>query len=277
LTDLSGRVAVVTGAARGQGRSHALALAKAGADIAICDSCRQLETVPYGMATEDDLAETVSMIEALDRRVVSAKADVTNASDMDAFVAETISTLGRIDCVSANAGIWVAAGPLWEVSEEIFDETIDVDLKGVFLTCKYTIPHMLERGGSIVLTSSIAGDRGYPNAGHYVAAKHGVIGLMKTLANEAAPYNIRVNAITPGTVETDMIFNEHQYKLLAPDNPSPEAMIKVMERMTPLPVPGGATTPEDQSAAVLWLCSDASRYVTGVAISVDGGQNVSPF
>jgi (+)-trans-carveol dehydrogenase len=271
--DLSGRVAVVTGGARGQGRSHAVTLAEAGADIAVCDALHPWSTIPNTFPDESDLAETVKMIEALDRRCVSMRADVTKAADMQAFVAEAVDKLGRIDFVVANAGIWAPKGPCWEISEEEWDQMVDVDLKGVWLTCKYTFPHLLERGGSVVLTSSMAGIRGYHNAGHYVAAKHGVVGLMKTLANEGAPYNIRVNSIMPGTVKTQMNNMQVQYDLISPENPTQEGMYAVLE--TTMPLPGICTEPSDQSAAVLWLCSDESRYVSGAGIPVAGGQNLN--
>lgn len=274
MTDLSGRLAVITGGARGQGRSHALTLAKAGADIAICDACKPWN-VPYEMPTEKDLAETVEAVEALGRRCIGVRADVTIAAEMEAFVAKTVETFGRIDIVLANAGVYKPWGPLWEVSEEHFDETIAVDLKGVWLTCKYTFPHLLERGGSVVLTSSMAGERGYPNVGAYVAAKHGVLGLMKTLANEGAPYGIRVNALMPGSVDTPMTFNEEQYQLFSPDDPSRPSMEKVMDGMVPLKGMAYGDV-SDMSAAVKWLCSDDARFVTGIGLPVAGGHNAAP-
>jgi (+)-trans-carveol dehydrogenase len=273
MTDLAGRVAVITGGARGQGRAHAVSLARAGADIAVCDVVRQYSSVPYAMATESDLAQTVELVERLGRRCVAVKADVAQAVEVQNFMSEAFSQLGRVDFVVANAGIWSLGGPMWEIGEAQFDETIAVDVKGVWLTCKYAIPYMLEqKSGSIVLTSSVAGKKAYPNAGHYVSAKHGVIGMMKTLALELAPHNIRVNALLPGMVNTDMVFFQEQYELFSPDNPTMEGYLDVVEKLQPMP--GRWTEPEDQANAVLWLCSDESRYVTGMEMEVAAGSNI---
>ncbi len=275
MTDLAGRVALITGGARGQGRSHAIALARAGADIAVCDACKQFDTVPYPLPDEAELGKTVKEVEALGRRCVSAKVDVTVGSEIEAFVQDAVRELGRLDFVVANAGIWSVGGPLWEISEAQFDETMAVDVRGTWLTCKYAVPHLLERGtGSVVLTSSMAGVKGYANVGHYVAAKHAVIGLMRTLANEVGPRGIRVNALLPGMVNTAMIYFQQQYDLFNPHNPTREGMLETLEQM--MLMPGPYTEPEDQSAAVLWLCSDESRLVTGVALPVAGGHNVTP-
>jgi (+)-trans-carveol dehydrogenase len=273
MTDLAGRVAVITGAARGQGRAHAVSLARAGADVAVCDVARQYSSVPYPMATESDLARTAELVEKLGRRCVALKADVSQAADVENFMREAFVHLGRIDFVIANAGIWSLAGPMWEIGEVQFDETIAVDLKGVWLTCKYAVPYMLQqKSGSIVLTSSVAGKKPYPNAGHYVSAKHAVIGMMKTLALELAPHNIRVNALLPGLVNTDMIFFQQQYELFSPGNPTAEGYLDVVENLQPMPARW--TEPEDQANAVLWLCSDESRYVTGIEMEVAAGANV---
>jgi (+)-trans-carveol dehydrogenase len=273
MTALEGRVAVITGGARGQGRAHAVRLARAGADIAVCDVLRQYSSVPYAMATESDLAQTVELVEKLGRRCVAMKADVSKADEVENFMNASFSQLGRLDFIIANAGIWSIGGPMWEIGETQFDETIAVDLKGVWLTCKYAIPHMLkQQAGSIVLTSSVAGKKAYPNAGHYVSAKHAVIGMMKTLALELAPHNIRVNALLPGFVNTDMVFFQQQYELFSPDDPTMEGYLRVVENLQPMP--GRWTEPEDQANAVHWLCSDESRYVTGVEMEVAGGGNI---
>jgi NAD(P)-dependent dehydrogenase (short-subunit alcohol dehydrogenase family) len=225
------------------------------------------------MATESDLVETAQLIDKLGRRCVAMKADVTQAADVDAFMARTMSELGRIDFVVANAGIWSIGGPMWQIDETRFDETIAVDLKGVWLTCRYAVPHMLDRrSGSIVLTSSVAAKKANPNIGHYAAAKHGVLGLMKTLSLELAPYNIRVNALLPGIVNTDMIFYPEQYALFSPDDPTREGYLEVLDQL--MPMPGRWTEPEDQANAVLWLCSDESRLVSGTELEVAGAGNV---
>ncbi len=271
--EMSGRVAVITGGARGQGRAHALAFARAGADIAICDVCQQYSSVPYPMATKEDLAETARQIRELGRRVVAVEADVTRAEELDAFANETMRELGRIDYVMANAGIWSVGGPTWTIDETKFDETIAVDLKGAWLTVKYTVPHMLEQGsGSIVLTSSSAATTVNANISHYTAAKAGVLGLMKVLAAELAPRGIRVNALLPGLVNTDMIFFDEQLSLFSPNNPTKEGYFEVLETLMPLP--GRWTEAEDQAEAALWLCSDSARMVTGIALPVDGGNGL---
>lgn len=275
MAEFAGKVAVITGGARGQGRSHALAFARAGADIAICDACASYASVPYPLPDEADLDETAKLIRELGRRCVAVKADVTKAAEVEAFIDQAMTAYGRIDFLVANAGIWSVGGPMWEITESQFDETLAVDVKGVWLTCKYAIPKMLNQGGgSIVLTSSMAGAKGFPNVGHYVTAKHAVVGMMRTLANELAPYNIRVNAILPGMVNTPMIYFQEQYELFSPTDATREGYLETLERL--MPMPGAFTEPEDQSNAVLWLCSDKSRLVSGIELPVAGGANASP-
>jgi len=217
---LEGKVAFITGAARGQGRSHAIRLAQEGADIIAIDVCGQIESVPYPMATPADLADTVKEIEALDRRIVATQADVRDFGAVKKALDEGVAQLGRLDIVSANAGI-SSVGPADELPEQTWQDMIDTNLTGVWHTAKAAIPHLIAggRGGSIVLTSSAAGLMAYPNVAHYVSAKHGVVGLMKTLALELAPHMIRVNSIHPTQVNTDMIMNEVTFKLFSPDNP----------------------------------------------------------
>jgi SDR family mycofactocin-dependent oxidoreductase len=272
--DLSGRVALITGGARGQGRAHAVAFARAGADIAICDVSAPLASVPYPLSSLADLQETQRLVQDLGRRCVAVQADVSRADQVDDFVRQTLAELGQLDYVIANAGIWSIGGPMWTIDEERFDETIAVNLKGVWLTCKYAIPHMLkQQSGSIVLTSSVAGKRGAANIGHYVAAKHGVIGMMKTLANELAPHKIRVNALLPGLVNTDMIFYPEQYALFSPDDPTYEGYLAVLDRKSG-GMPGRWTEPAEQADAALWLCSDEAGSVTGIELTVDRGASL---
>ena len=269
---VDGKVAFITGAARGQGRSHALRLAEEGADIVAVDLCEQIATVPYAMATPEDLAETARLVEEQDRRIVTARADVRDAGQLQAAVDEGLSQFGHIDIVCANAGIFTL-GPAVELSEQEWQDTIDVNLTGVWHTCKAVIPAMIEagNGGSIVITSSTAGIKGYPNTAHYTASKHGVVGLARTLANELAPQMIRVNTVHPTGVDTDMIQNESVYRLFLPDaeNPTREDVKEVFAATNALPIPW--VEPRDISNAVLWLASDESRYVTGVALPVDAG------
>ena len=270
---LDGKVAFITGAARGQGRSHALRLAEEGADIIAVDIVEQIATVPYGMATQADLDETVRQVEALDRRIVAGTADVRDVEALRAAVDAGVAELGRLDLVAATAGIFSTATPE-ALSEEQWGDMIDVNLSGVWRTCKVAIPHLRAAGGgSIIITSSVAGLKGLPNFAHYVSAKHGVVGLMRTLALELAPDMIRVNSVHPTSVDTDMIQNEAIYALFAPDlEPVERTRERIGERFratNALPIPW--VEPVDISNAVLWLASDESRYVTGVTLPVDAG------
>ena len=269
---MEGKVAFITGAARGQGRSHALRLAQEGAEIIAVDVCRQLETVPYPMSTPDDLAETAKLVEELDRRIVAQEADVRQLSSLEAAVEAGLSEFGHIDVVCANAGIGTFA-PGLEMDEQTWDEMIDVNLSGVWKTIKAAVPPMVEarRGGSVIITSSAAGLKGFPNLVHYCAAKHGVVGIMRTLAQELAPYFIRVNSVHPTTVDTPMVMSDMFYRLVRPDleNPGREDMGEAFAGLNALPIPW--VDPVDISNAVLWLASDEARYVTGVTLPVDAG------
>jgi (+)-trans-carveol dehydrogenase len=271
-TPLAGKVAFITGAARGQGRSHAVTLAAAGADIIAVDLCAQLDSVAYPLSTPEDLAETVRQVEALDRRIVARQADVRDTASLRAAVDEGVAELGRLDIVSANAGI-LSSGSLDQLDEKAWREMIDVNLSGVWRTTKVAIPHVLAggRGGSIILTSSVAGLKSYPNVAHYVAAKHGVVGLMRTLAVELAPHRIRVNTVNPTQVDTDMIQNDVMYHLFVPDeeNPTKEQFAAASRDTGLLPVDWIESI--DVSNALLFLASDAARYITGVALPVDAG------
>jgi (+)-trans-carveol dehydrogenase len=269
---VEGKVAFITGAGRGQGRAHALRLAEEGADIIAVDVCRQLETVPYAMSTPEDLAETTKLVEDLDRRIVVREADVRDTAQLADVVREGVAELGRLDIVVANAGI-ASIGPSAELEEEVWQETIDVNLTGVWKTVKAAVPSIIEggRGGSIILTSSAAGLRGFPNISHYVAAKHGVVGLMRALAQELAPHMIRVNTVNPTTVDTPMVMNDMFYGLVRPDveQPGRDEMAEAFVGLNILPIPWVEAI--DISNAVLWLASDEARYVTGVALPIDAG------
>jgi len=270
---VAGKVAFVTGAARGQGRSHAIRLAAEGADIIAVDLCGQVATVPYAMATPDDLNETVKEIEALDRRIVATQADVRDFGAVKAALDEGVAQLGRLDIVAANAGIF-SFGTLEELDDTTWQDMIDVNLTGVWHTAKAAIPHLRAAGGgSIILTSSTAGLMAIPSIGHYTSAKHGVVGLMRTLALELAPDFIRVNSVHPTTVNTDMIQNSATYELFASDLPEAERTREVVgarfAELNALPIPW--VEPLDISNAVLWLASDESRYVTGITLPIDAG------
>jgi len=271
---VEGKVAFITGAARGQGRSHAIRLAQEGADIIAVDIEGQIDSVPYPMGTAEDMAETVRQVEALDRRIVAAKADVRDYGALKAALDDGVAQLGRLDIVSANAGIF-SFGRMDEITDEVWQDMLDVNLTGVWHAAKAAIPHLKAggNGGSIILTSSDAGLFAMENIGHYVSAKHGVVGLMRTLALELAPDMIRVNSIHPTTVNTDMIQNPTAYELFAPDLAPEERTAEVLaprfQSINALPIPW--VEPVDISNAVLWLASDEARYVTGVTLPVDAG------
>jgi SDR family mycofactocin-dependent oxidoreductase len=270
---VEGKVAFITGAARGQGRSHAIRLAQEGADIIAIDVCEPIAANTYPGSTEEDLAETVRQVEALDRRIVATKADVRDFEQVKAALDDGVAQLGRLDIVSANAGIGGTPHTSQDIPEDQWRNMIDINLSGVWRAAKAAIPHLKAggRGGSIILTSSDAGLFAYENISHYVSAKHGVVGLMRTLALELAPDFIRVNSVHPTTVNTDMVQNEGTYKLFRPDleNPTKDDFAAAAVAMNALPIPW--VEPVDISNAVLWFASDESRYVTGVPLAVDAG------
>jgi (+)-trans-carveol dehydrogenase len=267
---VQGKVAFITGAARGQGRSHAIRLAQEGADIIAVDICEDVPGVPYAGATEADLDQTVKEVESLDRRIVAQKADVRDLSALQAAVDEGMAQFGHIDVVCANAGIGTF-GPAMELSEDDWQTMLDINLTGVWKTVKAAAKPMVERGegGSIILTSSTAGLAAFPNLAHYVAAKHGVVGLMRTLAVELAPLRIRVNSVHPTTVDTPMVQNPAMYELFGMPGATREQVAEGFKPLNALPIPW--VDPVDISNAVLFLASDEARYVTGVTLPVDAG------
>lgn len=262
---LDGKVALVTGGARGQGRSHAVTLAREGADIVVCDLVGQIDTVPYPMSNPDDLAETVRLVEELDRRCVAQEADVRSLSQMEAVAEQAVTELGKIDILLANAGIFSLSESTWELTEQQWQDTIDVNLTGVWHACRAVVPSMIAagNGGAIVITSSTAGIKGIGGAAHYVASKHGVVGLMRTLAVELAPHMIRVNTVHPTGVNTPMINNEAIGEWFSRDPSAAAALANLL--------PVEQVEPFDISNAILWLVSDEARYVTGVTLPVDAG------
>ncbi|WP_026342554.1 mycofactocin-coupled SDR family oxidoreductase [Nocardia sp. BMG111209] len=265
---LDGKVAFITGAARGQGRSHAIRLAEEGADIIAVDICAQLESVSYPMGTETELDETVAAVEALGRRIVARQADVRDVTELRKAFADGIAELGPVDIVLANAGI--GAGGATVAEEQEWDEVVAVNLTGVWNTGRVAIPSMLERkqGGAIVLTSSTGGMAGVgiPTAGFlgYTAAKHGVIGLMRSWANYLAPHNIRVNSVAPTAVRTPMAGDGNLSAIMERSPALANALSNAM--------PVDLVEPADVSNAIVWLVSDDARYVTGSVIPVDAGQ-----
>ena len=235
-----GKTVLVTGGARGQGRSHALAFAREGADIAICDIAQQIATVPYSMSNSDDLKETVAQVEALDHRCIAVTADTRDTAQVAEVVDAALTELGRIDILLANHGI-LSLCPVADMSDDIWDHVLDSDLTGVFKAMRAVIPHMVEQGyGRIIATSSMAGRTGLPNVAHYCAAKWGVIGLVKSVAREVAANGITVNAVCPTNVDTDMIHNEPFYGLFAPgiENPTRNRSSPDSSRSTRYPCPG---------------------------------------
>ncbi|MDH6292077.1 mycofactocin-coupled SDR family oxidoreductase [Rhodococcus opacus] len=272
MGQLENKVAFITGAARGQGRSHAVRLAREGADIIAVDICRPVETVPYPTATPDDLAETVRQVKALGRRVVAAEADVRDLEGLKSAVDDGVDQLGRLDIVLANAGISAPASTL-EMSEEVWSTMIDINLTGVWKTCKVAVPHIIAggEGGSVVITSSLAALKANENIAHYSAAKAGLIGLMRVLAKELAPSQIRVNTVHPTTVATEMILNDTTYRLFRPDlaHPTRNDFEEAAGTLNALPV--AVTEVEDISHAIVYLVAGSGRYVTGTTHVVDAG------
>ena len=275
---VEGKVAFITGAARGQGRSHAIRLAEEGADIIAVDICQDIPTIThlYRGATEADLAETVKQVEVLDRRIVATQADVRDFGAVQAALDDGVAQLGHVDVVSANAGIFAFGEQADQVGEQEWQDVVDINLTGVWHTVKVVIPHLVRQGtgGSIILTSSTAGIKGTPNVAPYTASKHAVVGLMKTLALELAPHSIRVNTVHPTGVATDMVLNEALFRLFLPgvEHPTFEQAAKVFTRTNALPIP--LVEPVDISNAVLWLASDEARYVTGTELKIDAGYTI---
>jgi SDR family mycofactocin-dependent oxidoreductase len=264
---VEGKVALITGAARGQGRSHAIRLAEEGADIIAVDICRSIESVGYQLATPEDLAQTVKEVEALDRRIVAFEADVRDAAALKQAVDSGVAELGRLDIVAANAGICTVQ--TWdEVSPQVWQDTLDTNLTGVWNTMVAATPHLIAAGGgSIIATSSTAGIKGLPFLAPYVAAKHGVVGICRSLANELAKYSIRVNTVHPTGVDTPMVEGLGGLDAILGKDPLLGPIF-----MNTLPVE--IIQPRDISNAVLFLASDEARYVTGLEFTVDAGNTI---
>jgi (+)-trans-carveol dehydrogenase len=271
MSTLEGKVALITGAARGQGRSHAIRLAEDGADIIAIDFDGKVPSVPYALSGAEDLAETVNLVEKTGRRIVSYTADVRDGDALDKAARDGVGELGRIDIVCANAGV-LSYGASWELTSAQWKDTIDINLTGVWNTVHAALPTLIaEEKGCIILTSSMAGLRGASGALPYVAAKWGIVGMTRTLAIELGPKNIRVNAVHPTTVYTDMVTHEATYKLFRPEleNPQMSDCEELFYGMQTLPIPW--IEPSDVSAAISWLASDEARYVTGISLPIDGG------
>lgn len=274
-TQFEGKVAFVTGAARGQGRSHAVRFAEEGADIIAVDVCAQIDSVAYAMATPEDLDETVNLVEKTGRHIMASQADVRDFQALKKVVAQGVSELGRIDFVLANAGILPIVG---EQGQELaaFVDAVDVMLKGVYYTIEAALPALLAHrdGGAIVITSSTAGLTGMhsrfsmrnPGAAGYLAAKHGVVGLMRGYANVLAEKNIRVNTVHPTGLASPMIANEQVERLLV-DAPEYQS---AFENLLPVPF----IEASDITEAMVYLCGRSGRYITGITLPVDAGYAV---
>ena len=275
---VEGKVALITGAARGQGRAHAIRLAQEGADIIGLDlpPAAAMSSVSYAMAGRDDYAHTVKLVEEQGRKMIACTADVRDHEQVSAAVSQGMAALGRIDIVAANASILGSGEFTWEISDQRWHDSIDINVTGVWHTVRACVPHIIEagRGGSIVITSSTAGLRGAARTAAYSTSKHAVVGLMRTLAIELAPHSIRVNSIHPTTVATEMILSPSRFKRFRPDleNPTVDDVAEVLAPLNLLPVPW--LEPVDVSNALLWLASDEARYVTGVTLPVDAGASI---
>jgi SDR family mycofactocin-dependent oxidoreductase len=273
---LEGKVALITGGARGVGRAHAVTCAREGADVVLVDVPNQVETVPYATAARTDREQTCSEVESLGQRVVAVDADVRSQEQLDDAVSQGIAEFGRIDILIANAGIWMLA-PFWEITEEAWRNTIDVNLSGVWRSVKAVTPHMIERqAGSIVVTSSARALRPGPNAAHYVASKLGVVGLMKTMALELAPHGIRCNAVCPGAIDTPMTNHQNAWDMYAGhEGGTQDDMWSAGYRLHALKNTS-FLSPQTVADAALYLNSHLASAVTGAVIPVDAGHLVLP-
>lgn len=272
---LDGKVALITGGARGQGRSHAVTFAREGANIVICDLVSQIETVPYPMSHPDDMDETVKLVEEHDKRCVAIQADVRDTDQMAGVVERALSEFGQIDILIANAGI-VAPVPFADISDQAWSDMLETDLTGVFKSIRAVVPHMVERrSGRIIATSSMVGKTGVPGLAHYVAAKWGVIGLVKSAALEFGQYGITVNAVCPTNVDTPMIQNPAMYALFAPDiaHPSRDDVVPGFTSLNALPIPW--VQAQDISEGMLYLAAESGRYVTGETLTIAAGWNAN--
>jgi SDR family mycofactocin-dependent oxidoreductase len=273
---VDGKVALVTGAARGMGASHARKLASEGADVVLLDCPGTLKSVQYPLGTREQLDAVAAEIESYDRRAIVVEGDVRSQADLDGAVEKAISELGKLDFLVANAGVWTLS-PTVEMTEEQWQESIDVNLSGGFRSVKAVLPHMMEREeGSIVIISSINGKEGLPNSINYCAAKHGLIGVMRTVAMEGGAYNIRCNAILPGFIGTDIHKWQGAYDMFAGKPGGSDA-----DRLAAAPYYGvlkgrGPLDPSHVSDAVLFLLSDEASELTGLQVPVDAGHTVLP-
>jgi len=271
MNRFEGKTVLITGAGRGQGRSHALGFAREGADVAVCDICQDAATIPYELSSRADLDETVRLIEAEGRKAVGGVVDVRNYAQLKEFTDRAVAELGgKLDVLCCNAGVFASAATLDVMPEEMWDEMIDTNVKGVWLTCKAALPHMMARKyGRIVVTGSTAGHIGAPNFGHYTASKHALDGLVKTLAWEQGANGITVNIVAPTGVGTRMILNDTLYGIFDAANPTKERMSEMLAGTHASGVPW--LEPEDVTKVVLFLASDDAARMTAANVKVDMG------
>lgn len=272
MGSLEGKVALVTGAARGQGLSHATALAEQGATVVLVDICEEIGSVPYGLATDEDLALAEKTVATVGGRVLAKKVDARSSEQLDAVVSDLVSQFGSLDVVVANHGIWTRAA-LWDLTDTEWNDTLDVNLTGVWRVLKAVAPQLnKQRRGSVVLTASVNGIEGQAGSAHYTAAKHGVLGLMKAAALEFAPFGVRVNAICPGFVDTPMTNWQGCYNMTGGKPGSTrEDHEKSAYHWHAI---GGLIQPSEISGAVVFLASESASRITGVALPVDAGHLV---
>jgi SDR family mycofactocin-dependent oxidoreductase len=275
---LAGKVALITGAARAQGRSHALRLARDGAAIIAVDICAHIGSLDgfYDLATPEDLAETVRLVEEAGGRIHAAQADVRDIDALTDAVNAGVDKFGRLDIVVANAGIFTFGEATHEVSEDAWRELMDVNVTGVWHTYKAAAPHLLAAGagGSVIIIASLAGFKGLANVAAYTTTKYAIVGLMKVLANELGPHGIRVNTIHPNSIDTPMVKNTRTYRLFRPDLEEPKAEDAEAAFAGLNPMGKAWIEPEHVSNAVAWLAGPESYYVSGGQIPVDGGASI---
>jgi NAD(P)-dependent dehydrogenase (short-subunit alcohol dehydrogenase family) len=261
---LEGKVAVVTGGARGNGLASAKLMAAEGADIVIADICEDMETIPYAMSTPTGMAAAVDEIKEMGRKAIGIKCDVRKAPDVEAMVKQTLETFGNIDILVNNAGNSSMMAVV-DMSEQEWDEVLDTHLKGTFLCCKYVVPGMISRhSGKVINISSVGGHRGFGLGSHYCAAKHGIIGFTKSLAMEVADHNVNVNAVCPGTVWTPMMQGVAAFFGMEADEAKEQFLAGHLFKDREI-------MPEDIGKAVLWLASEDSKCITGQSVLVDAG------
>jgi SDR family mycofactocin-dependent oxidoreductase len=273
MGSFDGRVAFITGGARGQGRSHAVALAREGADIVICDWFGGLDTIRYPLPERGDMEQTVKLVEAEGRRCLAAEADVRDLEALEALVTQATEEFGRIDIACANAGVATTSGlPVHEMTAASWRQVIDINLTGVFNTIHAVAPGMVERRyGRIIATASMMGRTGGPHVAGYASSKWGVIGLVKSAAHDLAQFGVTVNAIAPGNVDTPMIQNEAIRKLMRPEleHPTREDAAAAFQRLHVIPIPW--LDAEEISRGVLYLAAEEARGISGTVMSIDAG------